>query len=367
MDKNKQFYVNLNLKILENEKYDKYGILIYLLLLRNITMRNKVPFSMNDLGNKLNIKQTNNRMVNKVKDIIIKSNKITYEILNDNNEFINNSKEIEYNKIYILTIKDNYIADNSIKIYDWEIDKLLDYIRAINIDKFEITLYLVYLYSKSRNSKLKGFVLDVNEVSKDLKIKEGNIYRYNKILKELKLIDFEIIEYRFKDTRLYNSKKFNNLFYYSEMTDSNLKENTILEYQNTNTDKIFNEKEIIKKGFIEEDLENFLIDNLNKIEDGLKFVDRQHQIDNGVIDILARDRDDKLCIIELKVVSDCKDLVFQCVYYPTQFSEPTRMITVCPNYQNKIRESLDSLKYVEMYKYKVKNNDLNTIKINKIT
>lgn len=104
-------------------------------------------------------------------------------------------------------------------------------------------------------------------------------------------------------------------------------------------------------------LEKFLFKQIELIENGMTVIERQYEVKDGRIDILARDKENKLCIIELKVVPNDEKLIFQCVYYPTQFNEPVRMITIAPDYEYKIKVSLDSLG-VERKIYKYENDKL---------
>lgn len=106
------------------------------------------------------------------------------------------------------------------------------------------------------------------------------------------------------------------------------------------------------KNFNEKKLENILIKNMELIEHGMEYIDNQYEVTDGRVDIFSRDKDGVMCVIELKVVEDDEKLVFQSVYYPTQFNEKVRMITIAPGYTNKIRTSLQSLKYVEMKIYR---------------
>lgn len=62
---------------------------------------------------------------------------------------------------------------------------------------------------------------------------------------------------------------------------------------NTHTNKLTEEK-----------LEDYLVANLHQIEDGLTLVGRQLVINNGRLDILAKDKNNNYCIIELKVEDD---------------------------------------------------------------
>lgn len=112
------------------------------------------------------------------------------------------------------------------------------------------------------------------------------------------------------------------------------------------------------------DLETILVNDLQLIEDGMTFIKRQKRIDEGRIDILTRDIANKLCIIELKIVEDCRDLIFQCAYYPTQFDEDVRMITITPGYTERIFKALKNIGSVEMKQYRFKNGHLTISNIN---
>lgn len=105
----------------------------------------------------------------------------------------------------------------------------------------------------------------------------------------------------------------------------------------------------------ESDLEKFLIKNLEALEEGLRFLEKQVSIQDGRIDILARDKSDNLVIIELKVQED-KELVWQSVYYPMQFKKErqlkkVRMVTVCPSYPPHILHTLRQIDGVEMIRF----------------
>ena len=56
------------------------------------------------------------------------------------------------------------------------------------------------------------------------------------------------------------------------------------------------------------------------IEEGMQFISSQFAVDNGRLDILARDRNGTLCVIELKV-NDDTDLIYQSVYYRLKIKE----------------------------------------------
>ncbi|PFC97164.1 endonuclease NucS domain-containing protein [Bacillus cereus] len=95
-------------------------------------------------------------------------------------------------------------------------------------------------------------------------------------------------------------------------------------------------------------LEDFLVDHIEIIEEDMEFIERQYKIENGVIDILAKDKNGTLCIIELKVNESDKSIVWQSAYYPTCFHEETRIITIAPKYNPKIYNALKNVKNVEI-------------------
>lgn len=105
----------------------------------------------------------------------------------------------------------------------------------------------------------------------------------------------------------------------------------------------------------EKQLEELVIKNLNKLENGMKFLKAQYSIAGGIIDIIARDKNDILCIIELKVIPDCKDVVFQSLYYPSQFNEITRMIVIAPDLTQQLKYVLGKFNNIELYKYFIDN------------
>jgi Holliday junction resolvase-like predicted endonuclease len=106
----------------------------------------------------------------------------------------------------------------------------------------------------------------------------------------------------------------------------------------------------------ENDLEKYLMKNLDRIEEGLRYMDRQVSIKDGRIDILARDKNGETVIIELKVQED-KELIWQAIYYPLQFKRErhethVRMMTVSPHYPTHILSVLKELKDVEIIEFK---------------
>ncbi|WP_257151306.1 endonuclease NucS domain-containing protein [Bacillus pseudomycoides] len=95
-------------------------------------------------------------------------------------------------------------------------------------------------------------------------------------------------------------------------------------------------------------LEDILCDHIGTIEEGMTFIERQYRVGNGIIDIIAKDKNRTKCIIELKKVEDDKSLVWQSAYYPFCFDEDVRMITIAPNYSDRIYNALKNISNVKM-------------------
>lgn len=192
------YFVNLSNEWFKNgdnesllQKYGSDSMVIYTLLLRNLTYRNNIIFSLNELGDKLNIKQNNTRMVNKLKGILLKMNNQIIEVYQDSN-FLNKVNSIEYNKIYHSKILIDIPKEQYFQIFDEDIDKLLEGVKNKNINKFEIVTYLIFLLScmgsKEGEENYKVCYPSIEYSSKICSINEKSIIRYNGILEELKII-----------------------------------------------------------------------------------------------------------------------------------------------------------------------------------
>ena len=105
----------------------------------------------------------------------------------------------------------------------------------------------------------------------------------------------------------------------------------------------------------EEQLEDYIADNIGIIEEGMNYLDRQIEIPGGIIDILGKDKNNNVCVIELKIGED-KSLVWQAIHYPKEIgkrynTKKVRMITVAPSYSKYILEALKEIKAVEALSY----------------
>lgn len=138
----------------------------------------------------------------------------------------------------------------------------------------------------------------------------------------------------------------------------------------------FNSNDSIK--ITEETLEKYLFKRLSIIEEGLIPIKRQFIIKDGRIDILAKDKNDTYTIIELKIEKDT-DLIYQCVYYSTQFKlekklSNVRVITISPEYEygllTALKEISDSFN-IESYICSIKSigmdsNSIDSLKLTKV-
>lgn len=112
----------------------------------------------------------------------------------------------------------------------------------------------------------------------------------------------------------------------------------------------------------ENDFRDYLYNNLYLIEKGLIPIEKEADANEGRIDILAKDKDSNLVIIELKTEID-KRLIWQCLYYPEVIKKrvgehtKVRMMTICPSYPDYMLDVLKKISDIEMYEYTIKSTD----------
>lgn len=109
------------------------------------------------------------------------------------------------------------------------------------------------------------------------------------------------------------------------------------------------------KYLTEKSLEDYLSNNLNKIERGLTFISRQVRLPQGRIDILAKDKDGRVVIIELKTEED-KDILWQSTYYKEEIGkkygqENVRMLVMAPKFSSSIKKMLKTISKAETLTY----------------
>ncbi len=134
------------------------------------------------------------------------------------------------------------------------------------------------------------------------------------------------------------------------------------EYNNSELFKEYNKKiDLLSHQFAAETIingnedifEKYIADHVELIESGMSLIESQKKINGGIIDLLARDKDNKLCVIELKVTNDDKNIVWQAAYYQSAFHEDVRVITIAPNYSANIKDALENVPNTELKTYKL--------------
>lgn len=225
------------------------------------------------------------------------------------------------------------------------------------------------LYGRLHRDNLNNEILDMYKIEQNYIniIKDYSSKKSKKITKDI---------FQDKYILFYQLEKLNELFQVNKINEVKT-----LKYFNQE-DKISLEMELdryIKSSLIntsnlntitETDLEKFLIKNLNLIEPNLRYIDRQYQLEEGRIDILAKDKNNQIVIIELKIAAD-KKLIWQCLYYPKEIAKKTnskiRMIAIAPNYPSYLLDILKDIN-VELYSYdiKISNHKIEELKLKKI-
>lgn len=251
---------------------------------------------------------------------------------------ISNSKnEIIYKGV---SFKKNFGAFNNIKnaLESWYfdisiIDLLLPTGENINVSKYIIREYNEFI--SSSKSKMK-------------KYKKNKIYKYY-------YLDFSLTNLNNKfNVCIVNEPKMKINFLYDESYYKNCLPYETICKRMISCDNINNGIYTIS----EYDLENFLIRNIESIEEGLTYIKRQVDLKNGRIDILAKDNKGNYVIIELKIKSNDKRIIWQSIHYKAELEamlnkNNIRVITLAPDYDESILFDLKKLGFVDIYKFKL--------------
>lgn len=108
---------------------------------------------------------------------------------------------------------------------------------------------------------------------------------------------------------------------------------------------------------LERDIEDHLITNLAAIEDGLTFVQRQLSTDVGRIDIMAKDKEGKSVVIEIKVGEAKDSSVGQIARYLGWFAKAerktTRGILIASEFPQGVRYAAAAIPNLKLMSYKV--------------
>lgn len=94
----------------------------------------------------------------------------------------------------------------------------------------------------------------------------------------------------------------------------------------------------------EKDLNLYLFQNPEKIESGLKMIDREKETDVGFVDLLAEDEKDNLVVIELKkqvaTLADTQQLKRYLDFFKINSNRPVRAILVAPSFPQRVEKLL---------------------------
>lgn len=107
---------------------------------------------------------------------------------------------------------------------------------------------------------------------------------------------------------------------------------------------------------LEKDLQNALRQNIEQLENGLTIIDegKEKITDAGRIDILAKDKNDIIVVIELKAGKAKPDSITQILAYMGTFNEKVRGILVASDFHEKIKFAIKALENIKLKKYSFK-------------
>ncbi|MBJ8205468.1 DUF91 domain-containing protein [Bacillus cereus] len=261
-------------------------------------------------------------------------------------------KEYEDKRYYI------YAFDNSLSEWDFSKGELLLVTQDKNIvdtlKKIIFTIEVGEFFCKRcfQNKNIEGLSDTENTQFWGESIWEKTPLRAKKRLQDEILfsmpdVDWSMIQY-LTDSK--ESSIFHGICNKYCMKSEEYKNSNIIQEREKNIQMLW--KKLIAYELLdgsEEFLEDYLCDYIEDIEEGMVFVSRQDRIDYGVIDILAKDKNNVRCVIELKIGEPDKNILWQSAYYPSYFEEEKiRMITIAPDYPPKIYNALQNVKNVEM-------------------
>lgn len=108
---------------------------------------------------------------------------------------------------------------------------------------------------------------------------------------------------------------------------------------------------------LERDVETHLVRNLDSIEKGLRFIDRQVSIEVGRVDILAEDAAGRRVVIELKVGQAKDSAVGQIArylgWYTRQDGERPRGILIASDFPEAVRYASEAMPDLKLVQYRV--------------
>lgn len=125
----------------------------------------------------------------------------------------------------------------------------------------------------------------------------------------------------------------------------------------------YHPKEIDSSISLERDLEAFIFEKINTLEDGLKPYKgksgRQYTVESGRIDILATDKEGDFVVIELKAGTARDEVLTQTLSYMVDIcknagQKMVRGIIIAHDFSDKLVLATSMVMNIELVKYKVK-------------
>lgn len=158
-------------------------------------------------------------------------------------------------------------------------------------------------------------------------------------------------------------------FEYEEMDSVNLEPSLEIYYKRYMDAFYFNHQEY--RVVSEKSVEDYLEKHLNELEEGLRMFSRQLVLPNGRIDLLAKDSNGHLVVVEIKVKEDT-DLVWQRQYYLEEIknlykTEHVRFFAVMPEEYPHITEQMKTFEDTELFTFTlaVSNKEISNITFKK--
>lgn len=114
---------------------------------------------------------------------------------------------------------------------------------------------------------------------------------------------------------------------------------------------------------LEKDLEAFIFENIESVEEGLKPYrgesGRQYTVESGRIDILATDNEDNFVVIELKADTGGDAVLTQTLAYMVDIEKiaeqrKVRGIIIARDFSSKLVSAVSRVQDINLMKYKVK-------------
>lgn len=129
------------------QKYETNSLMVYSIILRNLTNRNTFNFSIDGICSTLLIdKRSNNIMVKKIKKSIQKLNNNLFVVCSDSN--CNNKADISKinnGTTYYCIRKNEPLKDKFIMVYDTEVDKMIVYSKGKKNSLAELITHYVFI------------------------------------------------------------------------------------------------------------------------------------------------------------------------------------------------------------------------------